>query len=74
MDKESEKNSAGSGLSNSTKRSERRSVWLWTLFILMFFGLQALLWTTAIRITRQYPAEPEISAHSNTATRQTPKD
>lgn len=33
-------------------------MWLWIVFILFFFGLQALLWTNAVRLARRHPTRP----------------
>ena len=39
-------------------RIESRSRWLWVAFILFFFGLQALLWTSALSMVRKHPIRP----------------
>ena len=49
-------------VTQATHKAERLSCWKWSLFILMFFGLQALLWTSAIRLTNKYPSKPIISS------------
>ena len=42
------------------------AAWYWTAFILCFFGLQALLWTSAISLVQKYPMRPAIDLTEGT--------
>ena len=43
--------------------NELTSQWLWTLFILMFFSIQAVIWTVAISITATDRSHAVVSGY-----------
>ena len=47
--------------------AEKRAQWVWTGFILCFFGLQAVLWTVAISLTANDPSNPVIADYEHRA-------
>ena len=46
-------------------KNERKHRLAWTGFILMFFGLQALLWINAINLAKRYSISTQSTIDSN---------